>query len=318
MAPHFTYEALLAELLPDLDEILAKKNRPVHERPFAAAKFIVDKMIVEVAGDTKDNYISKPWFAGILQPVVRWYEQRYGTNLTHPKTPAAIGLVSHFGALYALRVELVLSEVDQGGHPWVRFPKEVFPAEDPLNWIVSPPPLAAMKPARREALANTSRHVANRLRCINNDLNTATHPSPEARRMANSVILHFEKAAHDATSQSSDAHALVPWELQMACEKTMKTYLAQSIPNYPETHDLRALNRLAEPTLNWPEARKSMAAFPRDARIIGWRYGELAPPTALEMWRMYGAAIELCHGFASRMTRQFTFNNFAVKLRKPP
>ncbi|MFZ3287900.1 MAG: hypothetical protein WA191_13775 [Telluria sp.] len=313
-----SYEALLAETLPTLDEIFIKENLPVHERPFEAARFIVDHMIVEVSGDTKDNYLSKPWFAGIYLPVIRWYEQRYGTKLPHPKHPTAHGLVSHFGALYTLCVELVLSDVDQDGHRWVRFPKEVLPAEEPLDWLASPPPLATLKPSRREALANTSRHVANRLRCINNDLNTATHPSDAVRRMATSVIRHLDKAALDATSSSPDSHALVPWELQMACEKTIKVYLTQSELAFPAIHDLRALNKLAEPVLNWPEGRRSLAGFPTDARVLKWRYGELTPPTAAEIWKMYGTVVELVHGYASRMTHKYTFNNFAVQLKKAP
>ncbi|MEA3393969.1 MAG: hypothetical protein U9R55_05000 [Pseudomonadota bacterium] len=313
-----SYEALLAEALPKLDELFAKRNRPVHERPFEAARFIVDHMVVEVSGDTKDDYLSKPWFAGIYLPVIRWYEQRYGTELPHPKYPSAHGLVSHFGALYTLRVEFVISDEDQDGHRWVRFPKEVLPAEEPLDWLASPPPLCTLKPNRREALASTSRHVANRLRCINNDLNTATYPSDTVRRMATSVIRHLDKAALDATSLSHDAHALVPWELQMACEKTMKVYLTQSKLAFPEVHDLRSLNRLAEPTLNWFEGSRSLAAFPTAARVLKWRYGELTPPTATDIWRMYGAVIELVHGYASRMERKYTFNNFAVQLKKAP
>lgn len=313
-----SYEALLAETLPTLDEIFAKENRPVHERPLQAARFIVDHMIVQVAGDTKDNYLSKTWFVGILHPVVRWYEQRYGSELPHPRHPAAHGLVSHFGALYVLRVDLIVSEKDGDGHRWVRFPKEVLPAEEPLNWLVSPPPLATMKTNRRVALAAAAKHVAKRLRCINNDLNTATQASAAVQRMATSVIRHLDKAALDAASSNLDSHSLVPWELQMACEKTMKVYLKQSNSQYPENHDLRALNKLSEPTLNWSEGRKSLAAFPSDTRVMKWRYSELAPPTAPEMWRMYGAAVELVSGYASRMSREFTFTNFAVKLKKAP
>lgn len=313
-----SYEALLAETLPPLDEMFTKQNRPVHERPFEAARLIVDLMIVEVAGDTKDSYLTKPWFVGIYQPVIRWYEQRYGLELPYSKRPIAHGMVSHFGALYVLRVELVLSEKDKDGHQWVRFPKEVLPEERPLDWLASPPPIDALKSNRREALASTARHVANRLRSINNDLNTATHPSEEARRMATSVIRHLDNAAVHATSSNADAHALVPWELQMACEKSMKLYLAQIKLEYPQTHDLRALSKLAEPTLNWSEIRKLLTSFPTDGRVIKWRYGELNPPTSAEIWRMYGAAVELIHGYACRMTRKFTFNNFSVQLKKAP
>jgi len=313
-----SYEALLAETLPMLDELFAKENRPVHARPFEAACFIVDNMIVDISGDTKDDYLSKPWFSSIYLPVIRWYEQRYGTELPHPKHPTAHGLVSHFGALYALRVELVLTEIDKDGHRWVRFPKEVLPKEDPASWLASPPRLENLKPNRRAALVETSRHVANRLRSTNNSLTTATHSSDAARRMASTIVRHLDKATLDATSPNTEAITFAPWELQMACEKTIKAFLAQKGVEYPETHDLRQLNKLAQPMLNWPEASRSLSAIPTTSRVMKWRYGETVAPTLAEVWRMYGASVELIHGYATRMPRTFTFNNFAVKLKKAP
>ena len=45
--------------------------------------------------------------------------------------------------------------------------------------------------------------------------------------MSSSVLRHLEKAAVDAAAEDHSACSLAIWELHMACEKTMKTYLAQ-------------------------------------------------------------------------------------------
>ncbi|WP_291915807.1 hypothetical protein [Limnohabitans sp.] len=313
-----SYEELLNETLPMLDEHFIRQSSPVHSRPFEAARFIVDHMIVEITGDSKDDYLSKPWFSGIYLPVIRWYEQRYGAEIAHPKNPMVHGLVSHFGALYALRVELVLSEVDCEGHRWIKFPKEVQLDENPYNWLFAPPRLEDLKPSRRTSLLETSRGVANRLRSINNGLRSATYPNEVNRRMASTILRHLEKAALDATSRNDESSTFVPWELQMACEKAIKTYLSQRKITYPATHDLRTLNKLAEPSHSWQGASKLLAAFPLEPRVMRWRYAEITPPTQAELWRMYGAAVELIEGYADRLTKTFTFNSFAVKLKTAP
>lgn len=320
MARHLpnSYEALLSEVLPQMNERFIKHSKPVHERASSAAQFIVEHMLVSIEGDSKDDYLTKPWFAGIYLPIVKWYEQRYGAALTHPKQPHAHAVVSYLGALYTMRVPLVLTDSGEDGTRWVRFPKEVLATEHPLEWLDFPPPVSSMKPKRREAFSQTLLHVANRLRAINNDLNTATHASKMVQRMASTVVRHFDKAAVDSAAVDLSSNALAPWELQMACEKTMKAYLSQDNGAYPETHDLRALHKLAERSLNWPEGKKTLAAFPSEKRVIKWRYAELPAPLPSDLWRMYGSAIELCYAYASRMSRKFVFNNFAIQLRRAP
>ncbi len=320
MARHLpnSYEALLSEVLPQLDDGFVKRNKPVHERASSAAHFIVEHMLVSIEGDSKDDYLTKPWFAGIYLPIIKWYEQRYGAAITHPKHPHARAMVSYLGTLYTMQIPLVLTESGDDGTRWVRFPKEVLPTEQPLEWIDSPPPVSTMKPKRRETFCQTVVHVANRLRAINNDLNTATHASKAVQRMASTVVRHLDKAAIDSASADLSSNALAPWELQMACEKTMKAYLSQTSGGYPETHDLRALHKLAERTLNWQGGKKTLAAFPSERRVIKWRYAELPAPLPTDLWRMYEAAIELCCAYSSGMSRKFVFNNFALQLRRAP
>lgn len=236
-----SYEALLCETLPWIDERFSKDGRPVHERPFAAARIIVDHFIVEIEGDTKVDYFTKLWFARIYEPIYAWYEARYGEALTRSRQEQTRGLVLYFGTPLLFRLPLVLNEPGRDGTTWLRFPKEVLAQETPLHWIETPPPLALIPAKRREALAGSTRHIAKLLRAINNDLNTADLGKSGSRALVGSVLRHLEKAAVDASAEDLGATSLGIWELQMACEKTMKAYLAQKEIAYPHTHDLRAL-----------------------------------------------------------------------------
>lgn len=111
--PPETFEALLREVLPWIDEHLETSGTAVQERPLAAARQLVDHFVLAIEGDTKDNYLVKPWFAGIFQPVYKWYERRYGQALTRPRQASVRGLVSHFATPCLIRVPLVLAEPNE-------------------------------------------------------------------------------------------------------------------------------------------------------------------------------------------------------------
>ena len=314
-----TFESLLQESLPWIDERFAKDGKPVHERPFAAAQVVIDLFVVEIEGDTKDNYLTKPWFVGIFDPILKWYERRYGNALLTSPQPRAIGLVHYFNSPITFHVALVLNEPGKDGTTWVRFPKEVLPEEDPLTWLDAAPPLDAIPDKRRENLRASVSMVADLLRVINNDLNTADLGRSAARSLVGTVLKHLEKAATDGASHDPPTVALGVWDLQMACEKTMKAFISQAGVAHPETHDLRALHRLANANGDrTAEAKQFVSAMPSERRVMAWRYSEIAPPTPSEFFRFYLAALRIVALYASRMSRKYVFKNFAVQLKKPP
>ncbi len=313
-----TFESLLRETLPWIDERFAKEGKPVQERPFAAAQIVVEFFIVEIKGDTKDNYLTKPWFAGIFDPILNWYERRYGQALLRSKQAKTIGLVHYFGSPLTFQLALVVSEPGEIGTTWVRFPKEVLENEDPLTWLDTPPPIEAMPAKRGNSLRASVATVANLLRGINNDLNTADLGKSAARSLVATILKHFEKAARDGASTDLSTVALGIWDLQMACEKAMKAFLFQSEIDYPDTHDLRALQKLAEVKGSLGSAKQFVAAMPSERRVVAWRYSELSPPTPADFFRFYLAALNLAGSYAAAMSRKHIFNNFAVQLRKPP
>lgn len=311
------FNAFLGETLAMIDETFAKDGRPIHERPFAAAQMVVEYFVESVEGDTKDGYLTKPWFGGIYRPVWDWYRARYGEKRIRTKGAQTRGIVPYFGSPLVFSVPLVLREKGDEGTTWVRFPKEVLPYEHPLSWLESPPPLDEMPQKRRATLEQLVRQTATHLRSINNDLNTADLEEANKRSLVRTVIRHLEKAAVDETSDDEDTRSLAVWELQMACEKTMKAYLWQTIANFPETHDLRALQKLAEPTGDFAAAKKALTSIPSASRVISWRYAQIPPPGHSEFQRMYIAALTVCSVYASKMRREYVFKNFAVQLKKP-
>lgn len=314
-----TLESLLQESLPWIDDRFAKDGKPVHARPFAATQVIIELFVVEIEGDTKDNYLSKPWFIAFFDPILRWYERRYGKALLASPQSSSIGLVQYYNSPITFHVPLVLNEPGEDGTTWVRFPKQVLPAEDPLTWLDAAPPLAAIPDKRRETLRTSVCMVADLLRGINNDLNTADLGKSAARSLVGTVLKHLDKAATDGASHDPPTVALGVWELQMACEKAMKAFISQGGVKHPQTHDLRALHRLANANGDrTAEAKQFVSAMPSERRVLAWRYSELAPPTPSEFFRFYLATLRVVALYASRMPRKYVFNNFAVQLKKPP
>jgi HEPN domain-containing protein len=315
-----SYEDLLREALPWIDQQFSKDGKAVSSRPLAAARIIVEHFLVEIKGDTKENYLTKLWFKGIYDPISRWYEARYGEDLTCSRYEQTRGLVLYFGVPLLFRMPLVIhDQPEPDGTTWLRFPKEVLAQERPLDWIDTPPPLTNMPAKRKNALEGTTRHIANALRAININLHTADLEEASFQAaMASSVLRHLEKAAIDAAAEDHSASSLAIWELQMACEKTMKTYLAQKGITFPQTHDLRVLQKLAVDSAGFDQTEVPMASIPTEKRVMAWRYLELEPPKPSEFYRCYVAALTLCRIYTNEMSRKYILAKFAVQLPRPP
>lgn len=313
-------ETLLAHLndfLPQMDEALSRKGTPVHHRPLEAATFFVDYLVLEIKGDTKENYLYKPWFASIFRPIQDWYKRRYGVAHIHPN-PVLAGAVKHHGAFFLVSIPLMVARPQEDDSFWLTFAKDVLSGEDPASWISNGPSLSEMRPKDLARLQKEAATMAMRLRDISNNLLTAELHIDSARTMVNSVTRHLDKAAVDMCTQGPEAASLSIWELHMACEKIMKAYLSQEGISYEKKHDLRELNNVAPRTHDWSVVKAALGYFPSETRVMQWRYQEIDAPTVNDLWRFYDAALKVCSIYAARMSRTFTFDNFSVHLRRPP
>lgn len=313
-----TLEAYLRQVLPDIDKELLDSGKAPHERPLSAAIFIVKHFVKEVRGGTKESYFEQSWFAALYRSVERWFLRKYGEKLMEAPNSDALGAVEFQGLLLLMRVPLVLPKPSEDGTLWLTFPKEVLPGEQPLEWLEKAPPLDGASTKRRSALEAECKSVATRLRGIQNDLLAAGAEWPRPDVLRASVLRHLSKAATDAASGEREALSLAIWELQMACEKTMKGYLAQSGVIFPETHNLRELHKIAAMDAIWSEAETALSGFPSDAKVIRLRYSEDQPPSGTEFARIYRNSLTICSFYAGQMSREYDFNNLAIQLRHPP
>ena len=312
-----TLSAFLAESLPQLDEMLTKKGTAISQRPMEAAFFIVNNLILDVKGDSKDNYFDKPWFGALYLAVKEWFKKRYGITQIHPNSDVQ-GIVKHFGALYLLGIPLTVSKRENDGTSWLTFAKEVLPEEDATAWILDGPLLDGLRPKQMATLRREATKTATLIRGIANDLMTADVVDDASRAMTTSALRHLHNAASNACMPNHESASLAVWDLNMACEKVMKAHLKQDNVAYPMTHDLRELNRLGSTKHDWSGVRLALGNFPSLGRVMQWRYQAISAPSVEELWTYYGIALQVCATHASRMSRKLTFNNFSVHLKKPP
>lgn len=305
------------EFLPGIDQTLSAAGVEVSERSMKAAMFFVDHLVLDVEGDTKENYLLKSWFKPIFGHIQYWYEKRYGQTKVHPNRFLA-GVLKHHGAFFLLHIPLAVAKPQGDGTCWVTFAKDVLPGEDPASWMTNGPSLEQMPPKQLAALRKEATNTATRLRGIRNHLMTADLPVVAVRAMANSVLRHLDKAAADLSAPGPEALSLSVWDLHMACEKVMKAYLNQQGIPYEQTHNLRDLVATSPKTHDWSAVKTVLGHFPSEQRVMKWRYQEGGVPSLNDLWRFYDVALEVCSIYAARMSRRFLLDNFSVQIRRPP
>jgi len=84
---------VLESQLPIFDDILAESQKPLSERPLAAAFYFVDYCIVNIKGDSKENFLEKEWFRSIYKLIKQWYDNRYGAARKSVQELIAHGVV---------------------------------------------------------------------------------------------------------------------------------------------------------------------------------------------------------------------------------
>ena len=167
-------ELFVLESLPVLDEILSSWGTPIRERPLLAANLFVDKCIVEIRGDTKDNHYEKWWFSKIYKVASVWYRTRFPNSFKDCGDKNAIGVVVMYGVPFEVQVPLFFDEPeDHGKKLWVVFPKEVLPHDDVMSWVTNAPNLKTLSHESIEIWENKVKNLGNRLRAIHNNIGMA-------------------------------------------------------------------------------------------------------------------------------------------------
>ncbi len=299
-----TLSSVIAELLPPIDEALAERGEPLRQRPHKAATLVVEHCIIDIKGDSKDGYLTKPWFGSILAATIDWYDKIYGkalrvnTGFTH----TAAVLIRHTPFLLQVPLSSFTPKSSDNTF-WIKILASVQSDEAPLSWVQYPPNFAELSGDQLALITQEIRKTAENARVISNTLLTVDHVSENARRHSTLVLPHLESTAKLIAKHDPLALSSAIWEANFAAEQAVKSYLTQvKSPKAPKTHDIKILHQLAIWDTPHPQSLiDSIALMPSGADAVRYRYYELTSPTLSRVMELYEASQIICRHYVEAL-----------------
>ena len=312
-------QSIVREQMTLIDEILSKRGTSLTQRPFEAASLFVNECIVEIEGDTKDDYWGKKWFADIYRWTEEWYRERYGDALKNEGKDNAKGITLVYGTPFPLDIPLTLTKPEEPGKTvWLIFPIEVMPEEDPVNWLQPKPNLQQLSEKQLTQLTEEIGFVASALRAINVNLMTAEYPSSSLQMLAGGITAHLKKAVQDILSGKPEQISVAYWEIHLAIEKTVKVFLKQKGQNPPNIHDLAKLREMADLIINSTELNDCFEQCPSDKEAIKYRYGESDKVSSETAIQFYFNSLRIIVFYTKELHRKYIMNNARFLIKSPP
>jgi hypothetical protein len=298
-----TFEEAIVAHAAEIDETLSQGRVPLKRRPLIAAQFFVEHGIQEIDGDTKDNYVVKPWFAIIYHHIEQWYRDQYGAAFETDDENILSGVVLVRNVPVLIRVPATTRRVEKPGRTaWFTFRINVGGEEEPLSWLVAPPNVARLTDDERAGITTAVCEVATTLRMINVYLRM-TPPDPAddiIRGFLRGVVATLETAAQHIQRDDPKQWGSALWELQMAIERVLKALSQQQRGIFRETHDLFTL--FDDVVLQ--SDRNLLKKLPRSREVMNERYGLASPGRIEEVIDAYIAALSIVTAAARAFKRR--------------
>ena len=201
---------LLEYQLPIFDDILAEGQKPSSERPLAAAFYFVDYCIVDIKGDTKENFLEKEWFKSIYKLIKQWYDDRYGAARKSIKDSFALGVVLIYKTPFELNIPLSIAQEWEGNDKrWVCLPMSIQENENLFDWVKNKPNLEKMPETDLENLKNIISDIATNNRAIHVNLMSVSLDQA-LHKISNTIPAHLDKAARDILSLEGGRISAIP------------------------------------------------------------------------------------------------------------
>lgn len=310
---------LIAPMLEAIDAIQSGRGEPLHLRPLEAANLIVRHSLVSIEGDDdKDDFLEKPWFAAIYAEIHKWYVHRYG-SLMKGQRNNVIGLVVHRGLPHVIEVPKTITELQKDGLVKITFPSRLYATEDPMVWIR--PRIAKRSVGLGPGRGKLSRRIAetcSALRQICSNTSSAGGVGSNVPLMASSIFMHLGKAAEAASENRKDGNSLALWDIHLACEKSIKSILAQRGIKFPKTHDLARLNALLPDLSLQRHVHRIIRRLPGEKVVIRHRYLQESGVSPSKLYAFYSLALRLCVICTSSIENEVKIADASLFLKQPP
>jgi hypothetical protein len=313
------FESIVLDQIKDLDEILSSWGTPIAQRPFQLADLFVKECILEIRGDTLDDYHGKWYFAEIYNSAEKWYRERFPEEFDRKDDSCATAVVEMHGVPFELRVPLSFSEPgEKRGTIWLVFPKEILPQENPTTWLVSAPSKDAVSEAEWIKWVTAAQEIAGRVRSIRNSLGNAESHTVSVKPLCASVFYHLEAAAKGILEGSFARIATSYWESHIAVEKVLKVLLGQNGIGHENSHDLDRLFELANRAPSGSFSVPELQAMPDWRVAIRCRYCEEPTASRRGAMEVYFAALKIVARVANELQYGIVMNNARILIQAPP
>jgi len=304
--------------LPIFDDILAEAQKPLSERPLAAAFYFVDYCIVDIKGDSKDNLLEKEWFKSIYKLIKQWYDDRYGSARKSSKDSFALGVALIYKTPFELKIPLSIAQEWEGNDKrWFCLPTSIQENENVFDWIKNKPNLEKMPGSDLENLKNVINGIATNNRAIHVNLMSASLEIA-LHKISNTIPAHLDKSARDILSLESGRISMSYWDIHLAIEKALKLIILQNKRDHQNKHTLKKLCRMANNIKGVTLDCSVISKFPSGNEAIKQRYGEGSSFTIQEAIENYISACAFITSLTKVLKRKFVMNNARFLIAVPP
>lgn len=304
--------------LPIFDEILAKSQKPLYQRPLAAAFYFVDYCIVDIKGDDKENFLEKKWFKSIYELIKKWYRDRYAEAMNHIKDDFALGVVLIYDTPFQLKIPLSIAEEKESDDKrWFCLPSSVLDKENVFEWIKNKPNFDRMPNEDIESLKKVVCGISTSTREIHVNLMSASLEK-ELHKFSGSIRAHIDKAVRDILSLEGGRISTSYWEIHLAVEKAIKLIILQNGRDHKNKHNLNKLCKIANNIKGISLDCDIFSKFPSDNEAIQQRYGEGSSFTIHEAVNNYIYANEVISKLTKLLKRNFFMKNARFLIAIPP
>jgi HEPN domain-containing protein len=304
--------------LPIFDQILAESQKPLPQRPLAAACYFVNYCIVEIEGEDKEAFLEKQWFKSIYKLIKKWYKERYADAMNHSGESFALGVVLIYDTPFKMRIPLSIAEEKESDDKrWFCFPSSVLESDNVLEWIINKPNLDRMTKDDLDFLREVACKISSSSRAIHINLMTATLEN-DLHRISSSIPAHLDKAVQDILSMKDARISTSYWEVHLAVEKAIKLIILQNGRDHQNKHNLNKLCSIANNIKGISLDCCILSQLPSDNEAIQQRYGEGRSFTIQEAVKNYAYACEVISRLTEVLKREFVFKNARFLIAVPP
>lgn len=305
--------------LPIFDEILAEQQKPLAERPLAAAFHFVNYCVVEIKGNNKENFIEKEWFRTLYQLIKKWYQDRYAEAMKHQHDQKSLGMVLVYDTPFQFNIPLsVAEEKEADDKMWFCLPNSVLENENVLDWFTNKPNFTRMSEGDLESLRKKVSDISSFTRAIRVNLMSATLEKEELHKISGSIPAHIDKAVRDILSLNDGRISTSFWEIHLAVEKALKLIILQNGHEHGNKHDLNKLCIIANNISGIKLDCNLFGKFPSDHEAIKQRYGEGNSFTIQQAVNNYIYALGVLANLTDLLKRKFVLKNARFLIQIPP